>query len=163
MEGGLMIQHQRGDNNDEAIKNLRVLINKLDKQRERMITSLPRLSEEQTKDFQNIQNQLRLCRMNRRTVIENNRDHQQEVDTLLAKMREKYNKNNNNDYRKRIEYLMEIIQSGPEHLQMIDEDNQRLMREMTQHFPERLAFQQLGDQLDKAEKELMLLLEENSQ
>ena len=162
MEGGLMIQHQRGDNNDEAIKNLRVLINKLDKQRERMITSLPRLSEEQTKDFQNIQNQLRLCRMNRRTVIENNRDHQQEVDTLLAKMREKYNKNNNNDYRKRIEYLMEIIQSGPEHLQMIDEDNQRLMREMTQHFPERLAFQQLGDQLDKAEKELMLLLEENS-
>ena len=52
---------------------------------------------------------------------------------------------------------MEIIESGPEHLQMIDEDNQRLMREMTQRFPERLAFRQLGDQLDKAEKELRLL------
>ena len=121
-------------------------------------TSLPRLSEEQTKDLQNIQNHLRLCRMNRRTVIENNRDHQQEVDTLLAKMRRaNHIKNNNNDYQQHIEYLMEIIQSGPEHLQMIDEDNQRLMREMTQRFPERLAFQQLGDQLDKAEKELRLL------
>ena len=162
MEGGLMIQHQRNssDDDDNAITNLRVLINELQNQREHMFTSLPRLSEEQTKDLQNIQNQLRLCRMNRRTVIENNRDHQQEVDTLLAKMRRaNHINNNNNDYRKRIEYLMEIIQSGPEHLQMIDEDNQRLMSEMTQRFPERLAFRQLGDQLDKAEKELRMLLE----
>ena len=94
MEGGLMIQHQRSgdDDDDAAITNLRVLINKLQNQRERIFTLLPRLSEEQTKDFQNIQNQLRLCRMNRRTVIENNRDHQKEVDTLLVKMRANHSK-----------------------------------------------------------------------
>ena len=43
MEGGLMIQHQRGgeDDDDDVITNLRVLINKLKNQRERMYFIAP--------------------------------------------------------------------------------------------------------------------------
>ena len=90
----------------------------------------------QQKQLQSLRNQLRLCRMDRRTVIENNLDHQSEVDKLLLKV--VVNDNNNNQihqstarrHQQRIAYLEDIIRSGPEHLQMIDERPARLMREM---------------------------------
>ena len=95
-----------------------------DDEKERMM-----MKQQYEQQLQSLRNQLRLCRMDRRTVIENNLAHQREVDQLRSLCLLVDNKNNqiqSTRRQQRIAYLEDIIRSGPEHLQMIDERSARL-------------------------------------
>ena len=97
-----------------------------DEEKERMM-----MKQQYEQQLQSLRNQLRLCRMDRRTVIENNLAHQREVDQLRSLLNAVVNDDNNNQIQstrrqQRIAYLEDIIRSGPEHLQMIDERSARL-------------------------------------
>ena len=73
---------------------------------------------EQQKQLQSLRNQLRLCRMDRRTVIENNLAHQREVDQLRSLCLLVDNKNNQIQSTRRQQRIA--------YLQMIDERSARL-------------------------------------
>ena len=102
-----------------------------DEEKERMM-----MKQQYEQQLQSLRNQLRLCRMDRRTVIENNLAHQREVDQLRSLCLLVDNKNNqiqSTRRQQRIAYLEDIIRSGPEHLQMIDERSARLTMQELQH------------------------------
>ena len=84
-----------------------------DEEKERMM-----MKQQYEKQLQSLRNQLRLCRMDRRTVIENNLAHQREVDQLRSLCLLVDNKNNQIQSTRRQQRIA--------YLQMIDERSARL-------------------------------------